>query len=112
MVKRRLKSGPAGATAVKPKGAEGGPEGEVVEEGGSFDGAVLSATRPGVTVKDAVVRSYPLLMISPTESYLTSALPRHGKSPPTTASPRPSSPACGTGPSQGSTPTGDASARG
>ncbi|MCJ1431808.1 hypothetical protein MMC27_001163 [Xylographa pallens] len=54
VVKRRLKSGPAGATAVKPKRAEGGPEGEVVEEGGAFDGAVLSTSRPGVTVKDAV----------------------------------------------------------
>ncbi|MCJ1377378.1 hypothetical protein MMC17_000473 [Xylographa soralifera] len=53
-VKRRLQKGPAGATAVKPRGAEGGPEGEVVEEGGGFDGAVLSTSRPGVTVKDAV----------------------------------------------------------
>ncbi|MCJ1317439.1 hypothetical protein MMC15_002763 [Xylographa vitiligo] len=52
-VKRRLRDGPARATAVKPQGAEGGS----VEEGAGFDAAVLSARRPGVTVKDAVVRT-------------------------------------------------------
>ncbi|MCJ1281943.1 hypothetical protein MMC26_001266 [Xylographa opegraphella] len=54
MIKRRLKRGPAAATAVNPKGTNAGSDADAVEEGGSFDAAVLSTRRPGVTVKDAV----------------------------------------------------------
>ncbi|MCJ1389725.1 hypothetical protein MMC18_002582 [Xylographa bjoerkii] len=50
-VKRHLQNGPAAATAVKPKGPTGA---EAKEEAAGFDGVVLSTSRPGVTVKDAV----------------------------------------------------------
>ncbi|MCJ1397162.1 hypothetical protein MMC11_000354 [Xylographa trunciseda] len=65
-VKRRLRAGPAAATAVKPANAQG----ETVEAGGGFDSAVLSTSRPGVTVKDAVAwqvaahRGFPKSFIS------------------------------------------------
>ena len=64
MVKRRLRGGPTGATAVKPKeqaekkdeakSAEA-PVTEELPKGDGFDGAVLSKRRPGITVASAVV---------------------------------------------------------
>ena len=70
-VRRRLRRGPSGASAVKVEKPAAAVETELPEKT-DFDGAVLSKKRPNVTVKDAVV-SFQIY----SQSYEVGALTTH-----------------------------------
>ena len=61
LIERRLRGGPTSATAATPKDATA-PVGEEAPQTDGFDDAVLSTTRPGITVAKVIVSStkYPL----------------------------------------------------